>query len=215
MEETFQQAHSVLTSGYALIAMLLGSLALLGKMLTTLIKAVGVHEKYFFDKRVSRLRFLREGVQTNQDLIKYLDNAIELESFRVASGLSTSAANMTILIQLSNRGRWSRSQIKTLARFLMTPQGSTTPEICITKLDKVGAGLGLVSGFFLLLLGLFYFLWLTYSGVNFGLLLGVLVYGAFIVAARLFLTDFINYLVAKRALAYLELHPLQTEATAN
>lgn len=215
MEDAFQQAQAVLGDGYAWTGVLMGLILLLAKLLTTLGKTLEFHDRYFVGKRLNRLKALRLGIQEDKALVKYLDDAIALESFHIASGISTSAEKMSFLIRLSGCGRWNRPQIQAIAKFLEVRPESSCPEIHITKMDKFGAALGLALGIFLILLGMFYFVLFFFSSEPLGLPVGALVLGAFIVAARLFATDFINYLIAKRALAYLRMYPLQDEASVS
>lgn len=135
----------------------MGLTLLLAKFLTTLGKAMEFHDRYFVGKRLNRLKALRLGIQEDKALVKYLDDAIALESFHIASGISTSAEKMSFLIRLSNCGRWNRPQIQALAKFLIVTPESFCLKVHITKVDKFGAVLGLASGIFLIVLGMIYF----------------------------------------------------------
>nr|GFC13963.1 hypothetical protein [Tanacetum cinerariifolium] len=83
--EVIQQLQSLLNSGYSIFVAVVATLTVLLKMLTQIVKAMNWHDKHFVRKRFSRLKDIRAEA-TSPRLVRYLDDAIELEMFRIASG---------------------------------------------------------------------------------------------------------------------------------
>jgi len=136
--DVIQQLQPLLNSSYSIFVAAAATLAVLMKILSHIIKAMDWHDKHFVRKRLSRLRDIRSGA-TNTRLIRYLDEATELELFRIASGVSTSRSKMEYLLELDETGRWNRMQLQSLSKFVALQPDSKTPVLSVTSLDKLSA----------------------------------------------------------------------------
>jgi hypothetical protein len=211
--ELLEAAKPFLNNGYAAIPLIVAIVAALAKALTMLGQAFDFHDKNIVRKRLERLEELRAGVQDSRPLAGYLESAIDIEKFRICSGVLTSPAKMNMLIALESKGIWGRGQIKSIAKFLTTDVRTQITTLEITALDKVGAAISIIGGFALLFTGLVYFLVLALNLKPYGLIAGSAVCLPFVIVGRLFLTDFINYLIAKKVQLHLAHHPLPSSPT--
>lgn len=201
--EVIQQLQALFSSGYSIAVAVAAIVAVLFKMVAQLFRTMEWHDKYFVRKRLARLKDIRSSA-SNSQLTHYLDGAIELEIFRIASGVSTSRSKMEYLLQLEQGGRWSREQLHSLSKFLVLEPGSATPVLAVTFLDRLGAWVGGISAFSTLALGAIYLLKLMLTGEPLIWLLGLLLFGVTVVAGRFLATDLIDYIIVTRAQQYLE-----------
>lgn len=196
--------------GYQAIGLVL--IALIGgltKILGTFNQAADLHDKTIVRRRLERLLILRTDISENRPLATYLDNATEREKFRIASGVSTvSSAKMGWLMKLDATGLWSREQIKAVSSFLVTEPETGSTSLELGTVEKVQAVLSGIGGACVLLMGIGYLVIFGLKYGTLGLIAGVVLFGCFLIGARLFLADLVNYRVAKRVLRYLEHHPL-------
>lgn len=155
--EVIQQALSLFGSSYGpLIAAAIGGVTLLFKMIKALFKASDFHDKHLVRKHLQHLKAIRSSVSSNPELKKYLDEAIQREAFRLASGISTSRAKMEFLFKLSNDGVWTRQQLRRVSKFLIATPGELEPSITLSWADLVGAGLGITTALSMVLVGTLY-----------------------------------------------------------
>lgn len=178
-------------------------LSLLPKLLAPLITALDAHDKHFVRKPLERLKALRSSVAKNPDLSQYLDTSIELEAFRIASGVTTSRSKMEFLLALDKDGNWTKPQLRSLCRHLEVPDGRDKPEIVIGGFEKFAAIWSAVAAMTIGVLGALYFTVSVYQ-FNFGnFLTGALAFAASIAFGRFIVSDFISYRIARRAQATL------------
>lgn len=208
--DVIQQLQPLLNSSYSIFVAAAATLAVLMKILSHIIKAMDWHDKHFVRKRLSRLRDIRSGA-TNTRLIRYLDDATELELFRIASGVSTSRSKMEYLLELDETGRWNRMQLRSLSKFLAMQPGSETPVLSVTSLDKLSAWTGGISTLLTLFLGVGFMTLMASTGAPLMWLFGLLLFGVAILFAKYLATDFIDYLIVTRAQRYLSLQAQITE----
>ncbi|HBO8401376.1 TPA: hypothetical protein NJF89_000557 [Pseudomonas aeruginosa] len=201
--EIIQQLQALFNSGYSMVVAVAAIVTILFKILAQLFRALEWHNKYLVRKRLIRLKDIRSSTSSSQ-LIHYLDGAIELEIFRIASGVSTSRSKMEYLLQLGQTGFWSREQLHSLSKFLILELGSATPSLTVTLLDRLGAWAGGISAFSTLVLGAMYFIKLMLTGEPLMWLLGLLLFGLSVVAGRFLATDLIDYIIVTRAQHYLQ-----------
>lgn len=203
MEALLQQAQSVLGSGYSVLAI---AALVFAKTISTLGSAFDFHDKNFVQKRFKRLNELRASVKKDhRPLAQYLDDAIELEAFRVASGVTAGKQKMDFLIGIASLGLWDRTQLRWLAKHIEQGPQDTTPSIRITRLDWVGAAIGLVSLSYCILAGIFFFAYLSFTmPMPYGMALGLLAFVALIFLARLLGEDFYSAMCARNIRKRLE-----------
>lgn len=200
--EVIQLLQSLVNSGYSIFVAVAAMLTVFLKIVAHITKAMDWHDQRFVRKRLSCLKDVRSGA-TSARLVKYLDDAIELEMFRIASGVSTSRSKMQYLLQLDETGRWSRMQLQSLAKFLALQPGSETPVLSVTFLDRLSAWISGISTLLTLALGVGYLTELVLTGALLMWALGLLLFGLAMLLARYLATDFIDYVIVKRAQRYL------------
>ncbi|MFR0691632.1 hypothetical protein ACLUTX_19700 [Enterobacterales bacterium AE_CKDN230030158-1A_HGKHYDSX7] len=203
MEALLQQAQSVLGSGYSVLVI---AALVFAKTISTLGSAFDFHDKNFVQKRFKRLNELRAGVKKDdRPLAQYLDDAIELEAFRVASGVTASKQKMVFLVEIASLGLWNRTQLRWVAKHLEQGPQDATPVIRITRLDWVGAAIGLISLFYCITAGIFFFAYISLTTpMPYGLVLGLLAFGGLVILARLLGEDFFSAKCANNVRKYLE-----------
>lgn len=202
--EIIQQLQSLLNSGYSIFVAVAATLTIFLKVVARITRAMDWHDKHFVRKRFSRLKDIRAGA-TSPRLVRYLDDAIELEMFRIASGVSTSRSKMEYLLELDETGRWSRMQLQSLSKFLALQPGSETPVLSVTFLDRLSAWASGISAVFTLLLGVGYLTELVVTGAPLMWILGLLLFGLAMLLGRYLATDCIDYIIVKRTQRYLGL----------
>lgn len=200
--EVIQLLQSLVNSGYSMFVAAAATLTVFLKIVAHITKEMDWHDQRFVRKRLSYLKDVRSGA-TSARLVKYLDDAIELEIFRVASGVSTSRSKMLNLLELDEAGRWSRMQLQSLAKFLALQPDSETPVLSVTFLDRLSAWISGISTLLTLALGVGYLTELVLTGAPLMWALGLLLFGLAMLLARYLATDFIDYVIVKRAQRYL------------
>lgn len=208
--DVIQQLQPLLNSSYSIFVAAAATLAVLLKIASHIIKAMDWHDKHFVRKRLSRLRDIRSGA-TNTRLIRYLDDATELELFRIASGVSTSRSKMEYLLELDETGRWNRMQLQSLSKFVALQPDSKTPVLSVTSLDKLSAWTSGISTLLILFSGAWFLNILVRTGSPILGISGLLLFGLAILFARYLATDCIDYLIVTRAQRYLSLKAQMTE----
>lgn len=179
-------------------------LSLLPKMLAPLMSALETHDKHFVRKPLERLKALRSSVAKNPDLSHYLESSIELEAFRIASGVSTSRAKMEILLTLNKDGTWTKQQLRSVSRHLQIPDDTDKPQLILTDFEKFFAYWSAWASALIALLGATVFTLLATQGSLMLFVNGAFTFIGFIVFARFILSDYISYRVALRAKAVLD-----------
>jgi hypothetical protein len=212
MEAVFQQFQAVLNSGYAITTALAGLIAVLIKLLA---RVLDLHDRHIVQKDFERLRKLRECTPEGTSLASYLDETIQTESFRIASGISTSSLKMAYLLQLSSLGRWDRNQIRALSSYVRLPPDAITPTIYLSRLSFYDGLFCLLGGFYLIFVGLFF---LLYMGLMLPSLLGWFAGSAvcltFFICALGLWKGFANYHTAKHIKKYLDYNKADLPALA-
>lgn len=203
--------QALFTTGYSTSVAVAATLAALLKILAHITRTMDWHDNHFVRKRLSRLRDIRSDA-TSSRLVRYLDDAIELEMFRIASGVNTSRSKMEYLLQLDEAGQWSRMQLHSLSKFLAVQPGNETPVLSVTFLDRLSAWASGISAVFTLLLGVGYLTELVVTGAPLMWILGLLLFGLAMLLGRYLATDCIDYIIVKRTQRYLS---SQAPITAN
>lgn len=178
-------------------------LSLLPKLLAPLITALDAHDKHFVRKPLERLKALRSSVAKNSDLSHYLETAIELEAFRIASGVNTSRSKMEFLLALNKDGTWTKQQLRSVCRHLEVQDDAIKPKLIIRGVDKVVAYWSISASTSFALLGAAAFALMTAQNTLVSFLTGAGVFGLCIIFARFLLSDYIHYKIARRAQATL------------
>ncbi len=200
------ELQSLLSIPYgSVIAASVAGVTLLFKIVKPLFKAMDFHDKHLVRKHLLHLKAIRSSASKNADLKQYLDDAIQLETFRIASGITTSRAKMEFLLKLSRDGVWTRQQIRSTSKFLTATPGELEPSITFTWPDLVSAVLGVSSAVITLVAGTLYLVQHMLQGGVISSLVGLAIFSVCVVIGTFFALDFINYRVAKRVREHLTL----------
>lgn len=73
----------------------------------------------------------------NGELTRYLDQALDIEVFRLASGISASRSLMEYLLKLDSTGRWSHTQLRSLSKFVVRDSADDNLKVAVSYLDGV------------------------------------------------------------------------------
>jgi len=203
MEALLQQAQSVLGSGYSVLVI---AALILARTISTLGSAFDFHDKNFVQKRFKRLNELRAGVKKDdRPLAQYPDDAIELEAFRVASGVTVSKQKMDFLVEITSLGLWNRTQLRWVAKHLEQGPQDATPVIRISRFDWVGAAIGLLSISYCIIAGISSFAYLSLTmPMPYGVALGLLAFASLAFLGVLLGEDFYSVKFANSVRKYLE-----------
>lgn len=204
--EVLQQLQTMLNSGYSVFVAVAAVAAVLFKMTAQVFRAMEWHDKHFVKKRLAHLKAIRSSSAKNPQLTQYLDEAIELEVFRIASGINTSRTKMDYLLSLGQEGRWNRSQLRSLSKFVFAEPGKS-PSLQVSVFDRIGAGISAIAAFSTLTLGAVYAISLSVTAQPLTTLAGMVLFGIALLFGRFLATDLIDYLVVARALKHLLLSP--------
>ena len=200
--EAIQKLLGLFNSGYTVSVAVAAIVGVLFKIGTQLFKAMGWHDRYFVRKRLTRLKAIRSDAN-NSAITHYLDEAIDLEMFRIASGVNTSRSKMEYLLQLNQVGRWSPGQLRSLSKFLALDAGRDAPTLSVTLLDRLGAWVSGASALCAIALGVSNLIRCMLTGMPLIWLLGISLFGLTLIAGRFLATDLIDYLIVRRAQQYL------------
>lgn len=202
-----QDLLAALNSGYTLTAVIIAVVAVVLRVLTMFGKALDFHDKHFVEKRHKRLLELRSSVTGDPLLSAYLSEAINLEAFRIASGIRASSLRARALITLSNLGYWDATQVRRASRYLLVTADNPMPRIEIDLWDKVSAWYGLFAGAMFVVLGGI----MGYSFIVniplYGIAIGTPLFAGMVFSGGILAADWLRYKTAKRVKTYLERHP--------
>ncbi|MBH3339066.1 hypothetical protein I5L51_08085 [Pseudomonas mendocina] len=203
--DLLQQAQALIGSQYApLFTAAITLLSLAPKLVAPLLSAFEAHDKHFVRKPLERLKALRSSASKHSGLADYLETSIELEAFRIASGITASRAKMEFLLALNKDGTWSKPQLRSVAQHVGFPEGSDKPAIIISTSEKVFALWSACFAGLIALMGAFFFIRLASTNKFLPFLIGAILFTGFVVFARFILSDYISYKLANRAQADLK-----------
>lgn len=203
--EILQQLIALLDVKYVpVLTAVVALFSLVPKLAAPLISALEAHDKHFVRKPLERLKALRSSASKHSGLAEYLETSIELEAFRIASGITTSRARMEFLLALNKDGTWSKPQLRSVAQHVGFPEGSDEPAIIISTSEKVFAIWSAVFGGVIALMGAVFFIALASTNKPLPFLIGAIVFASFVAFARFILNEYISYKLASRAQADLK-----------
>ncbi|WP_289537886.1 hypothetical protein [Pseudomonas sp. SO81] len=214
MESIIEAARAMLGNTYFIVATLIG---LITVILTILTRLLDFHDRHVVHKKYERLRKLREYTPEGTSLAGYLDGSIQGEVFRIASGISASPEKMKYMLELASMGRWDHSQLRSISGFVRLEPDADEPSICMGRSSKLDAIFCLFAGGYFIFVGVVF---LLLSGVflpsPFGWIAGAGICLVFFICAVGMWKGYVNYLIAKRAKAYLETsQPRGVQESAN
>ncbi|WP_312374423.1 hypothetical protein [Stutzerimonas nitrititolerans] len=203
--DLLQQAQTLAGSQYApLFTAAVTLLSLAPKLFAPLLSAFEAHDKHFVRKPLERLKALRSSASKHSGLAEYLETSIELEAFRIASGITASRAKMEFLLALNKDGTWSKPQLRRVAQHVGFPEGSEEPAIISSTSEKIFAVWSAVFAGVIALMGAVFFIVLASTNELLPFLFGAIVFAGFVAFARFILNEYISYKLATRAQADLK-----------
>ncbi|MFH6601824.1 hypothetical protein ACEVAQ_24300 [Ectopseudomonas khazarica] len=177
--------------------------SLLLKLAAPLLSALEAHDKHFVRKPMERLKALRSSAAKNPDLSQYLESSIELEAFRIASGINTSRAKMEFLLALNKDGTWTKPQLRSVCRHLEVADDDGKPKLIIRGFDKFVAYWSVSASTSFALFGATVFTLLAAQSSVISFITGAGTFVVCLLFARFILSDYIHYKIARRAQAVL------------
>ncbi|MBB4862808.1 hypothetical protein HNP46_001652 [Pseudomonas nitritireducens] len=177
------------------------------KILVFLYRALRVYGELFAMKRLKSLIFLRQDTRGGTAFLAFLDRNIELEMFRVASGMQVNFREMAAIIKIESLGLWSPEQIRALRKYLKCSPMSDGPKIIIGSMDRFEAYFGFSLSLILvamavLLWGLFVWKYSLY-----GALMGAFFFVLAIFVGGMLAWDFGKMKIAQDIKEYLNRNP--------
>lgn len=202
-------------SGWTAVAVVVGVLCLVP---TKAIQLLHLYDSHLARRQHKLLKELRAAESSESLYTQYLDDALYLESFRIASGVRADRSKADFLMRLACTGHWNRWQIRQIARYLWVTPEQPRLTLRITAVETAGAWSARLIGFFLMAIGSISGLMIMAKASNFGAFLGGMgAQAMFIIGAALVSAPFNSYRTARRLQKYLETHPemLDEVATAS
>jgi len=197
----------LLLSGLGGMAAFVGIVAALVKALILVWRTADVGSGFFARGRLKALMEMRADAHTGGDLASYLDSELELEKFRVASGVSADQKQMAALIRLFRLGIWERDDVRRAAKYLKVSPLWQHPRFEIDRRDEVEAISSLVISIVLPLSGALVWGALIVKTPIYGFLLGALAFLFSVVLATWIGKPYGDLRCARRIKAYLDHHP--------
>lgn len=197
---------SQMDTGIGIATAVVGLLVLIAK---SAFKIFTLYDEHWSRRYHKNLKELRAAEASGGPLSNYLDDALYVEAFRIASGVSTNSLTVDYLKGLAKVGRWNRHQIKQISKFVAIRSNAQAPTFLITGWQTAGARFSLFITVLFMGLGVLFGVGVMIKGVGSlsALLAGFSVEIAFIVAAAWIGTPYHSYKIARSFEAYLEEHP--------
>jgi hypothetical protein len=200
--------QDLLTQTNSTVAAVTAVVGVIVLTLTSFFNIVSIYERDWSRRHHKILTELRLVETSQKHFTRYLDEAIYLESFRIASGVSANKLKADFLLRLALVGHWNRWQLRQIARFVVVSHDRPTPIFRITAWDTASARLSLSFGIFFMALGAVVGFTVMMKGATTGAFYaGMGIEVAFILVAALIMSGYNKYKVARRFKEYLKNHP--------
>lgn len=201
--EVFEELRAFFSSGASWLIAVASILYQGAKWVNRLTKVWDWHDKYFVRKRMARLKNARSEA-CNEELTRYLDEALDIEAFRLASGISASRSLMEYLLKLASTGRWSHAQLRSLSKFVARDPANDSFKVAITQTDRVIARAGVAMAVSLCVIAILFFVSSLFTGELRAMLIGLGSAGGLMLMAVVPAKDAADYMLAKRVRRYLD-----------
>ena len=173
-------------------ALTTGFITLLGFSVKILKGAFDFHYEYFTRRQLRRMTDLLPQVDQNSQLYHFLQQAISIEVFKIASGVKTTTINAAALMHLCKFKRISPNQVKNLVRHIKArPDGQVT--ISMWAMEKIAAYYSLTASVVIFIFGLYALVTSFAINAKYGWAAGLIVFLICLMPVRFFLKDWRNY----------------------
>lgn len=170
-------------------------------------KLLQLYDNHGARRHYKLLKELRTAENLGDPFANYLDEALYLESFRIASGVQANRLKADFLVRLALTGQWDRRQIRQIARYLVTRPGQSKLTLRIKSSDAIGAWLSRILGVTIVLGGSGVGLAVMLKGNSFSAFLaGMGIQTLFIVGAVLITSPHDSYYTARRFQLFMKDH---------
>lgn len=168
-----------------------------------------LYEQHWSRRHYKILTELRATESNNCQLNGFLNNALHVESFRIASGVSANRITTDYLMRLDTTRVWNRYQIKQISKYIVTFPDASKAVFRITGWQAAGARAALAYAGVFVAFGLFFGHGIIVKGANTltGLLAGIGIEIVFLVAGGWIGSPYRSYRIARSFEAYLKKHP--------
>ncbi|WPO00692.1 hypothetical protein [Pseudomonas sp. MUP55] len=202
----YQEVLDLFSSKGAMVAAISVLVGITLKSISILNQIMEFHDKHFIDKRYKILKELSSGIPVESKLKGYLEDSLELEVFRIVSGVRGSSKQIAALVKLDRLGYWNSEEIRRVSKFLVVNPEDSLPSVNITTVDKLSARLSLIMAILLLLLGGAISIVLTIKIPPYGFFIGLIPLTVMIWAGAYFAADYGTYRTALSIQKYLVAH---------
>lgn len=203
-----QEILSHLNSAAATATALVGLIML---VVVSFFKVFTLYDRRWSRRFLEKLKDLRAAEAVEGPLSRYLDDAIFLEAYRIASGIRTNRVNADLFIQIALMGRWNRYQVQQIAKYIFILPENAQPKFKITRSQTVGAFFSLGLGVFFLATGGILALGMVLQGISadstYAVFAGFAVELAFLLFAALIMSSYNSYSIARSFERYVKGHP--------
>lgn len=200
-----EQLLSIISSNHNFAIPLIAIMVISGS-LKALKGFLDFHYEYYTRKHLKRVLEIQPLVKNSEPYYKFAQSVIDMEAFKIASGVRTSKDKALALICLYEKNLLPITCIKPMARYISTDNNESIV-VTLSKTDKVLAAFSLLLSTATLAYGIIVYIALILEGYE-GLIIGSLLILVFIIATRIFSEDVRRYKQAKRLQISLKEAPL-------
>jgi hypothetical protein len=176
--------------------------------LSSFFKVYSLYDRHWSRRHHKILRELRAVDTSQSPFTRYLDEAIYLESYRIASGVRANRIKADFLLRLALIDHWNHRQIRQIARFVVVSPESPKPMLRFTAGDIASALASLFIGMIIMAIGCMLGFAVALKGSTLGAYCagGGLIF-VFFIDAALVMSNYNSYNVARRFSVYMNDHP--------
>lgn len=201
--EVFEELRAFFSSGASWLIAVAPILYQGAKWVNRLTKVWDWHDKHFVRKRMARLKTARSAA-CDDELTRYLDEALDIEMYRLASGISASRSLMQYMLRLDSTGRWSHAQLRSLSKFVVWDPADDNYKVAVGHFEGVIAWVGAIVAVSLWITAMLCFLSPLLIGEFWAGLISIGIGGGLLLLAYFPAKDLAEYLLAKRVSRYLD-----------
>lgn len=164
------------------------------------------HYDYYTRKHLKRVSEILPLLENSEPYQKFAQSVIDMEAFKIASGVRTQKDKALALIYLFENNHLPLYQMRSMVRYINIDKDQNIV-VTISRADKILATLSLLLSVATISYGAIVYIALMMQGYH-GLIIGSLIFLAFVIATRMFSEDARRYKQAKILKDSLEEFPL-------